>query len=115
MWSPELFRIFGLEPRRGGLTMEEYQSFIHPDDAADIGRRMQESLTKPKLNQKTESDYRIIRPDGSIRVIHSQRLIRELTKEGKLKVIVGVDQDVTEQRQAVEALKKSEERFRDRR
>ena len=112
IWSPELFRIFGLEPRRGGLTMDEYQSFIHPDDAQDIGRRMQESLTKPKLNQKTESDYRIIRPDGSIRVIHSQRLIRELTKEGKLKVIVGVDQDVTEQRQAVEALKKSEERFR---
>lgn len=112
MWSPALFRIFGLEPRRGGLTMEEYQSFIHPDDAADIGRRMQESFSKPKLNQKTEVDYRIIRPDGSIRAIHSQRLIRELTKDGKLKVIVGVDQDVTEQRQAVEALKKSEERFR---
>ncbi len=92
--------------------MEEYQSFIHPDDAADIARGMQASLKKPNLNQKMEVDYRIIRTDGQVRAIHSQRLIRELTKEGKLKVIVGVDQDVTDQRQAVEALKKSEERFR---
>lgn len=112
VWSMELYRIFGIEPRREGLSMEEYQSFIHPDDAEEIGRRMQESLIKPILNQKTEVDYRIIRPDGLVRAIHSQRLIREVTDDGKLKVIVGVDQDVTEQRQALKALKKSEERFR---
>jgi hypothetical protein len=86
IWSAELFHIFGIAPRQEGLTMEEYQGFIHPDDAVNIQQKMQESITKPHLNQKTEVDYRIVRTDGQTRIIHSQRVIRELTKEGKLKV-----------------------------
>jgi PAS domain S-box-containing protein len=112
VWSPELFRIFGIKPKGEGLTLEEYRSFIHPDDLAEITKRMDLSMTNVKVNQKSEVDYRIIRGDGSIRVIHSQRLIKEATEEGKLKVIVGVDQDVTEQKRAEEALRHSEERFR---
>ncbi len=112
IWSPELFRIFGVTPNVKGLTIEEYRKLIHPDDLADITKRMEGSMVGVHLNQKSEVDYRIVRPDGSVRTIHSQRQVREVTKDGKLKVIVGVDQDVTEQRQAEEALKKSEERFR---
>jgi PAS domain S-box-containing protein len=112
VWSSELFRIFGIEPRVDGLTLEEYKSYIHPDDLAEINKRIESSLSKTILNQKEEIDYRIIRRDGSIRVIHSQRQVREVTEDGKLKVIVGVDQDVTEQKQAEEALKRSEEHFR---
>ena len=113
IWSPEMFHIFGLEPRvGGGLTMEEYISFIHPDDLPEVNKRIADSLVNVKLNQIEEIDYRIIRRDNSIRILHSQRLIKEVTPEGKLKVIVGVDQDVTEQKQAEEALRRSEERFR---
>ncbi|MCW4023996.1 MAG: PAS domain-containing protein [Candidatus Bathyarchaeota archaeon] len=112
IWSPELFRIFGIAPRREGLTLEEYRSFIHPDDLERISKRMDISNVKVKLNQTSKVDYRIIRGDGSIRTIHSQRQVREVTEEGKLKVIVGVDQDVTEQKEAEEALRHSEERFR---
>ncbi|MCW3995003.1 MAG: PAS domain-containing protein [Candidatus Bathyarchaeota archaeon] len=112
VWSPEMFRIFGIKPRAVGLTLEEYMSFIHPDDLEEVSRRVQSSFGKVYPNQKDEIDYRIIRPDGSIRVLHSQRLIKEVTEDGKLKVIVGVDQDVTERKQAEEALRRSEERFR---
>ena len=113
IWSPELFRIFGIEPRvEGGLTLEEYASFIHPDDLPELSKRIQDNLSKTSLNLKEEIDYRIIRRDRSIRKIHSQRLMKEVTEDGKLKVIVGVDQDVTEQKQAEEALRRSEERFR---
>ncbi|MFA5572110.1 MAG: PAS domain-containing protein [Crenarchaeota archaeon] len=112
IWSPEMFRIFGIEPREEGLTLEEYKSFIYPDDLPEINKRIGESFTKARIDQKGVMDYRIIRSDGSIRVIHSQRQVKELTQDGSLKVVVGVDQDVTEQRQAEEYLKKSEERFR---
>ncbi len=112
IWSPEMFRIFGIKPRFGGLTLEEYKSFIHPEDLAEISKLMERSFVEAILNQKSEVDYRITRKDGSVRLIHSQRQVKEVSEDGKLKVIVGVDQDVTEQRQALEALKKSEERFR---
>jgi PAS domain S-box-containing protein len=97
VWSTEMFRIFGLEPQAEGLTLEEFRSFIHPDDLEAITRKMQNAFTGSKLNQKSEINYRIFRHDGSIRIIHSQRQVKELTEEGKLKVVVGVDQDVTEQ------------------
>ncbi len=112
IWSPELFRIFGIRPRSEGLSLEEYRSFIHPDDLERISKRMDLSMAEVKLNQTSEFDYRIIRGDGSIRIIHSQRQVRDITDDGKLKVIVGVDQDVTEQKEAEEALRHSEERFR---
>lgn len=112
VWSPEMFRIFGIEPNVEGLTLDEYRSFIHPDDLDNISKRMEASMVNVSLNQKSEIDYRIIRLDGSVRIIHSQRQIRAVTPDGNLKVIVGVDQDITEQKVAEEALKKSEERFR---
>ena len=102
IWSKEMFHIFDIEPKTEGLTLEEYKSFIHPDDLLDTTRRITASMANPKLNQKNEHDYRIVRHDGSVRTIHSQRQIKELTPEGKLKVIVGVDQDITEQRQATQ-------------
>ena len=112
VWSPEMFRIFGIDPNVEGLTLEEYRSFIHPDDLAEITKRMEASMVNVRLNQESKIDYRIIRRDGSVRVIHSQRQVRAVTPEGNLQVIVGVDQDVTEQKAAEEGLKKSEERFR---
>ncbi len=64
------------------------------------------------LNHLENFDYRIIRPDGSVRILNAQRQVREEDAMGKAKTVVGVDQDVTERRQAEEALRKSEERFR---
>ncbi len=102
IWSKEMFCIFGLEPQTEGLTLEEFRSFIHPDDIEEVTQKMQNAFNKTKLNQKGELDYRIIRHDGSVRTIHSQRQVKELTEDGKLKVVVGVDQDVTEQRYAAQ-------------
>ncbi|HEY9754631.1 MAG TPA: PAS domain-containing protein [Oculatellaceae cyanobacterium] len=98
VWSRELFHIFGLEPKAEGLTLDEFRSFLYPDDLAEVTEKMQAAFVAPKVDQKTELDYRIIRPDGSVRIIHSQRQVKQLTEDGKLKVIVGVDQDVTEQK-----------------
>ncbi len=111
IWSPELFRIFGIEPKVQGLNWEEYTSFIHPDDLALATRNMQNML-QANLNHKESFDYRIIRRDGSVRILHSQRQVREVGADGRAKIVVGVDQDVTEQKQAEEALRRSEERFR---
>ena len=59
---------------------------------------MKNAFIPAKLNLTAEFDYRIVCPNGSTRIIHTKRQVKELTKDGKVQAIVGVDQDVTEQR-----------------
>ncbi len=112
IWSPELFRIFGIEPTVPGLTLDEYKRYIHPDDLPMANQKMLSLLSTARIGHREEIDYRIIRQDGSIRAIHSQRQVREITETGKPKVVVGVEQDVTGQKEAEAALRRSEDRFR---
>jgi PAS domain-containing protein len=58
VWSREMFRIFGLEPESEGLTLNEFRSFIHPDDLEEVTQIMQAAFINPKLDQKAELDYR---------------------------------------------------------
>ncbi len=112
LWSKELFNIFGLQPRPYGLSLEEYQKFIHPTDADLLNKVMTRLISFGKLNDTVRIDYRIVLGDGSVRVLTSERAIREVTRDGKPKVIVGIEQDITERKKAEEALAESEERFR---
>jgi PAS domain S-box-containing protein len=110
-WSPGMFSVFGIEPKTGGCTWEEYSGFIHPDDL-ELANKNVQTMINSSLNHRESFDYRIICSDGSIRLIRSQRQVVQVDAEGKAKVVVGVDQDVTEQKKAEEAVRRSEERFR---
>lgn len=112
IWSKELFRIFGLQPRPEGLSIEEYRSFIHPEDRDIISKMMAKLFSSGKIDDSVSMDYRIILNDGSVRMLHSERVVKEVTEDGKPKIIVGIEQDVTERTQYEEVLRESEERFR---
>ena len=104
IWSDELFRMFGLKPQKYGPTTTEYVTHIHPEDREMINQKMEKLLFHARVYAKTSFDYRIIRPDGSTRIIHSERMVRELSKDGKPARIVGIEQDITERKQIEEQL-----------
>ena len=93
-WSDEFFHIFGLDPKKSPITAESWLATVHPDDrnwvkeALRIGRASR---------QPQEIQYRIVLPDGQIRVIRARG--EEL--EGKR---VGSVMDVTERAQVERAL-----------
>lgn len=99
VWSDECYRIFGLEPGACPITVAGYYAMVHPDDVAEVRRVFQEGIDEQK---ETSLEYRLIRPDGSVRTVLDQ--VKPLVDErtGHLTKVVGLVQDITEQKMAAE-------------
>lgn len=101
-WSDELYRIFGLDPQIE-LNHNKFLSYIHPDDLEYVTNSINEALNKKPYY----IDYRIILPDGAERVIYSQggAIFDEKNRPVRMR---GIVQDITDRKQAEEALAKIE-------
>ncbi|MBN1566707.1 MAG: PAS domain S-box protein [Acidobacteria bacterium] len=102
--SPAFDRIWGFSKERIINNPEPFMDMVHPDDVEKViagARQLDEK-------QPISYEYRIIRPDGSIRNIWN-RGYPIVEKDGRVLRYVGVGQDVTEWRHAEEALKESKE------
>ena len=108
-WSDETFRILGLDPQTITPSFDEFLQVVHPDDRALIVKQTALALNSDDNPYKV--DYRILWPDKSERIIHEEALIERDDKGTPIKV-TGIIQDITFRKQAEEALRKSEERFR---
>ena len=101
--SAEAFRIFGLEPGGKGSSPPFFglqpadrptvEARVHPADRSAIQTTFARAVAERK---DFEFDYRVVRTDGTIRVVHS--VGRPLLGEsGEIREYVGVIMDVTEQ------------------
>jgi PAS domain S-box-containing protein len=107
-WSDELHRIYGLEPGEFEGTAKGFADRLHPDDRERVWGEISRSLEtlEPFLFRE-----RIIRPDGSVRILLSQG--RVLTApDGTPESLVGVCHDLTERVAVEAALGASERRMR---
>jgi len=104
IWSEELFNVFKIEPKQYGPPLEEYSKLIHPDDIDTMNKIMIELLSKGHLGDEVSLDYRILTGDGSVRVLHSQRMIGAVDKEGKPSKVIGIEQDITERKKIEQQL-----------
>jgi formate hydrogenlyase transcriptional activator len=90
-WSPELFRIHGLDPAGKAPTVQEYLDLVHPPD-----REFMANLIKRILAEASPFDTtkRIVRPDGEVRYIRC--VGAPVVENQRLKKFVGTAIDVTE-------------------
>jgi PAS domain S-box-containing protein len=103
-WSDETLRIFGLAPQQPAITFAELQELIHPEDRGMVTEAMAEAL---RGGPRYDVEYRVVRPDGELRIAHSQGDVTR-DESGRPHRIFGTIQDVTERKQAVEALRKAQ-------
>ena len=108
IWSEEIFNIFGLEPNSSAPTLETYSELIHPDDRLKVYELYEESVQQ---GVPFDLVYRIVRPNGDVRYVHSNARTRE-DENGKTTKLFGTFQDVTELKQVEIALQESEVRYR---
>ena len=106
--SAEHFRILGIEAASPVTSPDLLFEAVHPEDRLDVRQTVGQAIDR---RREVDLDYRIVRPDGTIRYVHS--LARPVVDDsGTLLEYVGTVVDITERRRADEALLDSEARFR---
>ena len=107
-WSAELFRIFGRNPERGSPTFAEHEALYVAEDMARLRQAVSACASE---GTPYELELRAIRSDGEIRYCVARgRPLPEA--DGKIRRLVGSLQDITDRKQAEEALRESESRVR---
>jgi PAS domain S-box-containing protein len=106
-WSDELYRIYGLAPQEVPITYADFLSRVHEEDRERVQAAVSEVVER---GGGFAFDERIVRPDGSVRVLLSQgEAIRN--GSGRTISLLGTCLDVTERRVEEERQRQAEERF----
>ncbi len=106
-WSDESYRIFGVTPESFVLTTESFLSLIHSDDRHTMEKWIQDCMTG---KHPTELEFRIIRPDGTIRFLCGHGYLQLAPDRTPLR-LVGSVQDITERKCAEDENRSIEERL----
>ena len=96
VWSPEMEKIYGAETPDHRHALDEWKSFVHPEDKADTEAVVEETARSKRLT--SDHTYRIIRPNGEIRWIHARRK-HEYDAAGNPVYGIGAVLDVTDLKQ----------------
>jgi PAS domain S-box-containing protein len=105
LWSPHIFRIFGLVPDAFEPTYPRFLERVHPDDR----HLVQEGVARAIAGIETyDIDHRIVLPDGTIRVVHEKGDV-EYTLDGRPIRMLGAVADVTEVRASMQAAQRTQE------
>ncbi|WP_187804798.1 CHASE domain-containing protein [Aquipseudomonas alcaligenes] len=101
-WNERMFELYGLplSLREGGLSYGHWRMCVHPEDFAgaevDLARAVEKGMPY-------ESIFRVIRPDGEVRVIQAGAQI-EYDSAGKALRVTGINRDITAQRELEQRL-----------
>ncbi len=109
-WSDEVYRIFGLQPQEFGASYEAFLEAVHPDDRSAVDEAYSGSLRESRYTYEIE--HRVVRKStGEVRIVYEKcEHIRD--ESGRIIRSVGMVHDITERKQAEEALLFAYARYR---
>lgn len=96
-WSDEMYRIYGIAPEDfPGSWKGLVELAVHPEDRT---MTLQANRNLAEHEDVRPIEYRIVRPDGSVRTVWDQSGKLSVDDQGHPAFVTGVVLDVTEQRQ----------------
>lgn len=107
-WSEQMYSILGVDPARGPLPIDVFTSqLVHHDDRERVERELQRAFNE---TGRFDTEFRIVRPDGSSREVHALAEFLPST-DGESIVINGTLHDITDRKLAEEELRQGQERL----
>jgi PAS domain S-box-containing protein len=107
IWSEEMYRIFGLEVGTSALTIDQLVERVYPDDQMVFKQSVATAL---QTGRSVENEFRVLRPDGTLRYAHSI-VNPSMDTQGSLLGLFGTVLDITERKQTQEALQRYNQRL----
>ncbi|MBK1987824.1 PAS domain-containing protein [Sphaerospermopsis aphanizomenoides BCCUSP55] len=108
--SERWFNLLGEKAQNLTITRAEWMRYLHPDDCEQVIKKVEDYITH--RTPQYHSEYRLRHQDGSYRWVESQA-IAQWDEEGNPVRLVGSIADITKRKQAEQALKDSEAKFRE--
>lgn len=100
VWSDEMFRIFGYDPQTFKPSYDVLLKAIAPEDH----EQMKAAIDTVLIDKVPfDFEYHIVQPGGSERIVHQQASVK-FDQNGKLLIILGTIQDVTDSKAAEQRL-----------
>lgn len=110
VWDESMYHLYGLRRKDFNGAYDAWFHCIHPDDAPLADNAIQAALRGEK---EYAPEFRIVRPDGSIRIIQAKsRTYRD--PDGKPLRMIGTNLDITERKLAEEQIRKLNEELEQR-
>ena len=106
-WDERQYELLGMPPDTTP-TRQLFISLVHPDDLALVEFDM---AALPPPGSFLDSEFRILLPAGKVRWITARALVR-YDRRGEPVEMIGVNWDVTAQKEAEQSLRVNEERNR---
>ncbi|MEO1068539.1 MAG: PAS domain S-box protein, partial [Cyanobacteria bacterium J06638_6] len=106
-WSEELFRLYGRDVAQGQPTHNEVRRQIPPEDWPVV-EQVREQAIAAGLPYTIE--HRVMHPNGDLHYVLSKG-VPQVNAEGQVVKLFGTTQDITEAKQAQDALRASERRY----
>lgn len=91
-WSENVYRIHGMQPRKGTVNVSKAVALYHPEDAKTV-----EFLVGDAIANKNGFDFvlRLKRIDGKMRFVQAMASV-ELDTDKSVKTVYGIFRDVTQ-------------------
>ncbi len=99
-WDNGMYELYGLQQLDRATTYEDWINTLHPDDRETTTVALQAARRGEK---EFDTEFRIFHPDGSLHYIKAFALVQRQS-QGEPQRMVGINYDITERKQAEQAL-----------
>ena len=99
-WDDQMFELYGITRNTFPGCVEAWQNGLHPDDRE---MAMEASRLAVQGEKDYDTEFRIVHPDGTVKILKAHALIIR-DNVGKALKMIGINRDITERKRAEDAL-----------